>query len=341
MPEVISIKFKDNSKEYFFDPCGKSYHKGQYVIVESSNRNEFVTVVRENFNVPECQIKGELKKVIRAANSTDTDKYEKNVKRSEYAMQIFREEIEKLGLDIKPVSATLPFEGPPKFIFTFTSDKHIEFKDISRALSSKLETRIELKQIYERDDVKEKGALGVCGRECCCAGHLNTLTKSTMKMAKNQGLAMGSSKTMGACNKLICCLCYEDETYRELSKGLPKLKSKIESPLGNATIQNVNVLQQTVLLKIEKEDSGISYQTMTLEELEDYKNGITASKKINIITPMPSEAPEVAENEVLVEDVQSKQTDAEQQKSKNRNKSNQRRRFRKPNKNTSNNKPND
>ena len=221
MSVVIGVKFKSSNKIYYFSPEGTEFSEGEGVIVETARGVEYGKVMAANKEVPESEIVPPLKPVIRKATPADDKQLEANEKLKENALKTAAEKIARHNLVMKLVDAEYTFDRN-KVILYFTADGRIDFRELVKDLASALKVRIELRQIYERDDTKMRGALAACGRPCCCATHLPDFEKVSVKMAKIQGLSLNPSKISGVCGRLMCCLKYENDYYAEAQGGQPR-----------------------------------------------------------------------------------------------------------------------
>ena len=167
MPFVVGVRFGNNKKVYTFDPAGESYSEGDIVIVDTQKGNEMGDVVKGNYEVAEETLPPELKKVLRHANGRDFDLCKKAKETEPRALEIAKEKAAKLGIALKFISSEVSFDCK-RVVLCFTSEDRVDFRELVKELASALHARIELRQLYERDDVKLRGALGMCGRECCC-----------------------------------------------------------------------------------------------------------------------------------------------------------------------------
>ncbi|MDE6060318.1 MAG: stage 0 sporulation protein, partial [Clostridia bacterium] len=201
MPEIIGIKFKNSNKIYYFAPNGLTCDEGDEVIVESSRGPEFSVVTIANKDVPESEIVQPLKPVLRKATDADRAQLAKNAEDKLEALKIIREKVAEMKLSMKLVDAEYTFDRS-KLIFYFTAEGRVDFRELVRVLASIFKIRIELRQIYERDDTKMRGALAPCGRACCCTTHLPDFEKVSIKMAKVQGLSLNPQKISGVCGRL-------------------------------------------------------------------------------------------------------------------------------------------
>ena len=265
MPIVVDVKFDKNPKVYFFDPGDGIYAAGDLVIVDTQKGNEFGEVVRGNHEVAEDASQRELKKVIRKAGGRDFDQYKRSKETEPRALEIAREKARNLGLDLKFISSEVSFDCKRVGLY-FTSEARVDFRELVKELASALHARIELRQLYERDDVKLRGALGMCGRECCCRSHLRDFEKVTVKMAKVQGLSLNPTKISGICGKLMCCLKYENEYYAEVFKQMPKVNSKVMTPEGLAVVDSNDMLKKIVTCKVFVDDTYV-VKKFPLEEI--------------------------------------------------------------------------
>ena len=265
MPIVVGVKFDKNNKVYHFDPEGNVFAEGDLVVVDTQKGNELGEIVKGNFEVPEEESQKELKKVLRKANGRDLDQYRRSKETEPRALEIAKEKAEKLGLTLKFISSEVSFDCK-RVVLYFTSEDRVDFRELVKELASALHARIELRQLYERDDVKLRGALGMCGRECCCRAHLRDFEKVTVKMAKVQGLSLNPTKISGICGKLMCCLKYENEYYAEVFKQMPKVGGKVMTPEGLAVVDSNDMLKKIVTCKVFVDDTYI-VKKFPLEEI--------------------------------------------------------------------------
>lgn len=253
MPEIVGIKFAGNGKSYYFDPKGLQFEQGDGAIVETVRGLEYGTVAIANAEVEDSEIKGTLKPVVRKATDKDRARAEENVELAQKALDICAAKIAKHGLKMKLVGAEYTFDRN-KVIFSFTADGRVDFRELVKDVASVMHTRIELRQIYERDDIRMRGAMGMCGRPCCCIQFLDDFEKVTVKMAKNQNLSLNPTKVSGMCGKLMCCLKYENEYYAETLKLMPKHGARVKTADGVGRVDDIDVLRRRIRVAIENED---------------------------------------------------------------------------------------
>lgn len=266
MAIIVGIKFRNSNKVYYFDPSGIDFAEGDGAIVETARGLEFGTVSIPNRDVSEKEIVSPLKPVVRKATDADIAKVEKNLADRTHALQVIREKAAELGLGMKLVDAEYTFDRS-KLIFYFTAEGRVDFRELVRTLASIFKVRIELRQIYERDDTKMRGALAACGRPCCCTTHLLDFEKVSIKMAKVQGLSLNPQKISGVCGRLLCCLKYENAYYSEVFKLMPKVGSKVKTADGEGVVESNDLIKQTTRVRVLLKDGNYDVRTYKLEEL--------------------------------------------------------------------------
>ena len=250
MVEIISVRFKEGGKHYYFNPNGAQFQPGEGVIVETTRGTEFGECVQGNTPIDEMELTAPLRPVLRRATAEDLETLAKNKEREAKAFQICQEKILEHGLEMKLVEAEWSFEGN-KVLFFFTAEGRVDFRALVKDLASVLHARIELRQIGVRDEAKMLGGLGICGRPFCCSQFLDEFQPVSIKMAKTQNLSLNPTKISGTCGRLMCCLKYEQEAYEDLVKNAPKPESFVETPDGAGTVSSVNLLRQTVQVRLD------------------------------------------------------------------------------------------
>ena len=252
MIDVVSIKFKNRGKSYYFSPNGLDVHTGDKVIVETAKGLEIADCTQGNHAVMETAVVQPLRPVQRIATKDDLRVAQLNVQREKEAFEICQEKIAKHGLDMKLVDVECNFEGT-KTLFFFTSDGRVDFRELVKDLASIFRNRIELRQIGVRDEAKMIGGIGICGRPYCCGQFLDDFQPVSTKMAKVQSLSLNPAKISGSCGRLMCCLRYEQEAYEDLIKKVPKQGAFVETKDGFGTAVQVNLLRQTVKVRLDDE----------------------------------------------------------------------------------------
>ena len=266
MAIVVGIKFKNSGKTYYFDPNGIEFRENDGAICETARGTEYGVVAMANKDVDEKNIVPPLKPVLRKATEEDEKRHQENLQKRDYLMKTTAEKVAKNNLEMKIVDAEYTFDRQ-KVIIYFTAEGRVDFRELVKELAGVFHVRIELRQIYERDDIKMRGALAACGRPCCCTTYLNDFEKVSIKMAKVQGLSLNPQKISGCCGKLMCCLKYENPYYQEIFKKMPKLNSTAGTPDGKGTVVGHDMLKQEVKIRFTAEDGSQEIKSYPLDKI--------------------------------------------------------------------------
>ncbi len=284
MKKIVGVRFKKPGKIYFFDPQDMVIEKNDDVIVETSMGDEIGKVVVVNREVDETKMATPLKKVLRKATAEDIESQKKYKAKEPEALEICKEKIKKYNLEMDLTDVEYRFDGS-KILFYFIADGRIDFRDLVKDLASVFKTRIELRQIGVRDEVKRIGGNGVCGRELCCCSFLDNFETVSIKMAKEQGIALNPSKISGNCGRLMCCLKYEQDVYAEKGARLPKVGAIVRTPSGEGTVEGVEILKEIVNVKIKNGDD-FNYKKFDAKDIKVIKdsknNSVNQEEKENM-----------------------------------------------------------
>ncbi len=243
MSNVYGVTFTKGGKVYYFKTKDDKKCKLNYtVIVETEKGEQFATIVNEHKDISKIKNLEEMKYILRNTNKEDYAQYKKNIKDAEIALKKCKEYVKELKLNMNFVSASYNFSRT-QLLFNFYADDRVDFRELAKKLAASFKTRIELRQIGARDKAKEVCGVGVCGQKLCCARYLQQMETVSINQAKNQNLALNPSKINGACNRLMCCLAYEDEVYTNNKKELPSYGDKIKKCGKVCTVKSVNVLE--------------------------------------------------------------------------------------------------
>jgi len=250
MTRIVSIKFRNAGKHYDFLARDLSLEGGNQVVVETDRGRALGIVVAAPIEKNESDLPKGMKNVLRLATDEDRALATTNAGREEAALRYCRLRIAERALEMKLVKAEYLFDGS-KIIFYFTADGRIDFRELVKDLAHYFHTRIEMRQIGVRDEAKLIGGLGICGRELCCCSYMTDFAPVSVKMAKEQQLALNPTKISGQCGRLLCCLGYEYETYCALRKGMPKNGARLT--IDNHTVQvfDIDILRQKLQLRID------------------------------------------------------------------------------------------
>lgn len=254
MTEVISVKFKDSGKAYFFDPAGQWAEVGDKVIVEMQNGRELATVSEANHSVEDDKIVQPLRKMVRVATEKDLKKAEENKAKEGDTLKVCEELVKKHKLDMKLIRAEYSFDSS-RIVFFFTSDGRVDFRELVKDLAAHFHTRIELRQIGVRDEAKMLGGIGICGQPYCCKRFLNDFQTVSIKMAKEQGLSLNPTKVSGSCGRLMCCLKYEQSAYEHLNSLTPNVGATVKTQNGLAVVTDANLITGNLFVKPIDNDS--------------------------------------------------------------------------------------
>ena len=270
MNSIVGVRFRKPGKVYFFDPDNLDIEKGQKVIVETNQGQEIGEVTTAKKEIHEESLKAPLKKVIRIATPKDIKIDESNRKKEKEEFKIAEEKIKKYKLDMNLTEVEYKFDNS-KIIFFFTADGRIDFRELVKDLAAIFKTRIELRQIGVRDEVKKIGGNGVCGRELCCCSFLDNFETVSIKMAKEQNVSLNPSKISGNCGRLMCCLKYEQEVYEDKLKRLPKIGAIVKTEDGEGTVDSIQTLREIIRVKF-KDGEDTFYKRYPASDIKIIKN---------------------------------------------------------------------
>jgi cell fate regulator YaaT (PSP1 superfamily) len=267
-PMLVGVSLQPVGHVFNYLSAGIGLKRGDRVVVETDFGICFATVETEPCPPSVGVDLTALKPVLRMANDTDLRVEEENRYREQQARRMCVEGILQRGLEMKLVNVSLTYDGR-KAVFYFVAEKRIDFRNLVRDLANALRVRVEMQQIGARDETKSTGGIGPCGRELCCSSWLRDFEAVTVKMAREQGLALNPSRLAGMCGRLKCCLRYEYATYVELKRGLPASGKRVETVKGNGKVLRQNILKQTVLVQVD-EDGGVV--EVTLDDMVERRN---------------------------------------------------------------------
>lgn len=272
MKNIIGIRFKKLGKIYFFNPKGLKVKKGDKVIVETTQGEELAEVLIPNRYVEDEKIIAPLKKVVRIANNRDIKRYDECRKIEKEAFDICKQKIKEHKLNMTLTEVECKFDNS-KVIFYFTADGRIDFRDLVKDLAAIYRTRIEMRQIGVRDEVRRIGGNGVCGRELCCCTFLSDFETVSIKMAKEQNISLNPSKISGNCGRLMCCLKYENEVYEDKLKRLPNVGAIVKTEDGEGEVDGVETLKERAKVKFKTEDGdGYTYKRYDAKDIKVIKD---------------------------------------------------------------------
>ena len=279
MKTIVGVRFRKPGKVYFFDPGYIQLNLKDKVVVETSMGEDVGEVVINKRKIPEDKLSTSLKKVVRIATNRDLKKLEDNKIKEKKAFQKCKEKIKEHKLDMNLVDVEYKFDNS-KIIFYFTADGRVDFRELVKDLAAIYKTRIELRQIGVRDEVRKIGGNGVCGRELCCCSFLNNFDIVSIKMAKEQSASLNPSKISGNCGGLMCCLKYEQEVYEDKIKKLPRVGAVVKTEDGDGTVASVEVLKEVLRVQFKKDDIT-TYKNYKASDVKVIKNSSTSESETN------------------------------------------------------------
>ena len=258
---LIGVRIEGAPKSILYDPGKQNFRVGTQVIVESANGAR--TGIIASNKIPNIRkVEDKIPRILRTFNQNDLQAQTRKKQTEQRAKELCQQIINKLKIKMN-LSRVNHISQEKKIVFFFTAEGRVDFRQLIKELVSNLKQRIEMKQMGVRDEARSIKGYGVCGETLCCSTFLEEFTPVTIRMAKDQGLALNPSKISGACGRLMCCLQYEHQTYKELSQSMPKLGRNIQTPGGLGKVIQSNILKQTVLVRLEDE----SILTYSIEEL--------------------------------------------------------------------------
>lgn len=268
MINVVGVRFKKAGKIYYFGPGQLQVAVGQHVIVETARGVEFGEVVVGPKTVREEDVVQPLKEVQRLAEPQDYETVQDNQALAARAFATGTEKVAHHKLPMKLVDVEYTFDHG-KLIFYFTADNRVDFRDLVKDLAAVFKTRIELRQIGVRDEAKMIGGIGPCGRSLCCATFLGDFDPVSIRMAKEQNLSLNPGKISGICGRLMCCLRYESEVYREQRREMPDRGSRVITPEhGEAQVKDVEPLKGTLKVKVDDSPKLVTVDADEVEEIQ-------------------------------------------------------------------------
>ena len=263
---VVGVRFKKAGKIYYFDAKNHVIDVDDHVIVETVQGMEYGDVALTPREIDETLMKNSIKPIIRVATHEDDLQYLEIKKLERESRKMFEEKSIENGLDMKLINTEYTFDQK-KAIFYFTAEGRVDFRKLVKDLASVFHVRIELRQIGVRDEVKLMHTLGICGRNTCCSEWLGDFTPVSIKMAKEQGLSLNSSKISGVCGRLLCCLTFEDDFYRSITKKMPKIGNWVTTPDGEGQVYRLNVLEEKVLVRLVMPGDEMEIRSYNVDEV--------------------------------------------------------------------------
>jgi cell fate regulator YaaT (PSP1 superfamily) len=266
---VVGVQFKNAGKIYYFSPNDLELKMGDGVVVETVKGPEFATVATNIIEMEGSKLTLPLKSVLRIATPEDYEALKRNQAKIKDSLIKCDEKIKLLNLDMNLIDCDIALDGSYiTFYFTTSDDNKVDFRELLREIVPIFKTRIELRQIKSRAKAKSIGGLGICGREVCCTTFLSKCEPVSIKMAKDQNIALSPTKISGVCGKLMCCLRYEQECYEKMRAKMPRIQSNIGTPDGIGTVLENNVLTEKSRVKVQLNDGTYDVREYHISELQ-------------------------------------------------------------------------
>jgi len=268
---VVAIQFNYLGKKYYFSTNNLDLHKNDFVVVETIRGFELGEVVSNIMEISDEEIVSPLKPILRMANFEDLKTHKENVDKEVHVMKKTNELVKIHQLDMKLLNCEYTLDRS-KLIIYFTAEGRVDFRDLVKDLANEFHVRIELRQVGARDGAKVIGGIGPCGRQTCCTTFLREFEPVSIKMAKNQNLSLNPSNISGICGKLLCCIRYEDENYRDFKKEMPNVNSLVWTLEGRGKVVEINYSMQSATVQFKDGTSkvfDINEIADTKEELSD------------------------------------------------------------------------
>ncbi len=247
MANVIGVKFRPRGKVIYCDAGEISPQVNDYVVVDTGHGLDVARVITLE---AQSQPGEQLMLVVRQATEEDFEEARRKLEKE--ALSKCHEMAAQLNLEMKPLAARYDYKDEHLTIF-FSAEERVDFRDLVRKLSHDLETRVQLRQVGARDEAKLLGSIGRCGYPLCCQNFLTSFASVSIKMAKEQNLALNPMKISGICGRLLCCLAYESKDYAAMKKKMPQPKQEISTPWGKARVISTNLFKETVIVQLENE----------------------------------------------------------------------------------------
>lgn len=266
MKKIIGVDFSDTGKIYWFNPGPLTINVGTKVVVETVRGMELATAVTPIKEVEDSELQYELKDIVRVASNKDIKAHEENIEKAKVSYTKVKDIINNFKLEMKLIGCEYTLDSS-KLLIYYNAEGRVDFRELVKVLASEFKVRIELRQIGPREGAKIIGAIGSCGREVCCKKHIREFDLVTMKMAKEQGMALSSSKIAGVCGKLMCCISYESKIYEELRKKVPGVGDIVKTP----TCEKCKVISADYLREMIKTDNDGVIEQWNAKEVKRLK----------------------------------------------------------------------
>ena len=252
MATVVGVVFQPGGKVYSFDPAGLDLRWDERVICHTARGRDLGRVVQANHQMPDEELTGPLKRVVRRATAQDEEHVRANRVEAKRAMLLFRELIRRHGMELKPVSSDVVFDGT-RITFAYEAEQRPDTAALQADLSQRLKRRVDLRMVGPREAARLCGGGGLCGPVKCCNRFPSHEAPITLRMAKDQELPMNPGRITGLCGRLRCCLAFEHPIYKSFRDRAPAMGRRVSTPHGNGVVRSYEVVRDACLVEIDGE----------------------------------------------------------------------------------------
>ena len=266
--KAVAIQFNYLGKKYYFSTNDLDLKRKDYVIVETVRGLELGEVISSIIELTDEELVSPLKPVLRLANTEDINQFKRNMEDQKHIMNVTESLVKKHKLDMKLLNSEYTLDRS-KLIIYFTSDGRVDFRDLVKDLANEFHVRIELRQVGARDGAKVIGGIGPCGRQTCCTTFLREFEPVSIKMAKTQSLSLNPANISGLCGKLMCCIRYENENYKNFKAETPNINSLVWTKDGQGKVLKINYSEQSVTVMFTPDDKRDYHMNDVAKNKED------------------------------------------------------------------------
>jgi cell fate regulator YaaT (PSP1 superfamily) len=252
MATVVGVVFQPGGKVYSFDPAGLELHWDERVICQTARGRDYGRIVQANHTVPDEELTGPLKRIVRRAVPADEEQLRLNAIEAKRAMLLFRELARRHGLPIKPISSELVFDGN-RLTFSYSAEERPDTSALTAELTTRLKRRVDLRMVGPREASRLCGGGGMCGPVKCCNRFPSHESPITLRMAKDQELPMNPGRITGLCGRLRCCLAFEHPLYRSFRDRAPAVGKRVVTPHGKGVVRSYEVLRDACVIEMDGE----------------------------------------------------------------------------------------
>lgn len=269
--KLTGVRFQPAGKPYHFSlPSHMNVMEQDWVVVDTMYGQQVGQIVSIQDQFPDGVSPKKLKPVIRLANGLDMARYEVMKERSERMLEVSKEEIQANNLELTIFSAEFTLDGRHAIVLCSGGADKKRLSTLRRRLASRMNCRVELRSVGPRDHAKSLCGYGVCGEQRCCCRFLTEFQAVSIRMAKEQSISMAPTDITGMCGRLRCCLAYEHQVYKDASKSLPKIKSRVRTEKGLGRVIDLDILKGVVVVEIPPDGPRIERERFrfSAEEVE-------------------------------------------------------------------------